>query len=331
MKKIKIIVGIDVSKATLDVFIHSAKKHFVVNNDSRGFAELIEIILSTCKCKINDLFICFENTGCYSKTLSVFLQSQAIDFVMAPAMDIKKSLGITRGKNDKVDAERIAVYAYEKFERLKPTVLPNEKIARIKSLLSLRERLIKHRTANKNGICDLNDCYSEGETDFIRNIQLQLIEDYSKKINEIEKEIIRVIESEEEMKRNFMLIMTVRGVGKVLAFYCIACSENFTTFNNPRSFACYAGIAPFASSSGTVTGKSKVHPFANKLLKSILHMASISVIRLPGEFKLYYQKRIATGKSKMSSLNVIRNKIVFRIFAVVKRGSPYVDVYKYAS
>lgn len=331
MKKNRIIIGIDVSKATLDCYIHSIALHFVVENSPTGFVLLLETALTKTKCKKEDLFICFENTGKYSKRLSVFLNSQQISFAMVPALEIKKSLGITRGKNDKVDSRRIANYAYEKKEKLTPTILPGEKIDKIKSLLSLREKLLKHRTAYKNGISDLHDCYREGETGMIKEIQQRLIDAVNDEISKIETEIEAIIKCDASMCRNFELILSVRAIGKIVGFYLIAYTENFTSFIDARSFACFAGIAPFANSSGTVTGKSRVHPYANKQLKSLLSMAAMCAIQIKGEYSEYYKRRIEAGKNKMSTLNIIRNKIVFRVFAVVKRGSPYVDLYKFAA
>ena len=168
MKKKQVIIGIDVSKDTLDVFIHGVNHYFVVENNPKGFVVLLETVLKVTNCNKEDLFFCFENTGKYSRMLSVFLHTQGITFVMEPALQIKKSLGLTRGKNDKIDSRRIALYAYEKRESLIPTVLPGEKIDQIKSLLSLREKLIKHRTAYKNGLTDLYDCYKEGENNTIK-------------------------------------------------------------------------------------------------------------------------------------------------------------------
>jgi len=332
MKKKQIIIGIDVSKAILDVFIHSFNYHFIVENDPKGFVILLETICKICNCKKEDLFFCFENTGKYSRMLSVFLHTQEITFVMAPALEIKKSLGITRGKNDKVDARRIALYAFEKKERLVPTVLPGEKIDRIKMLLSLREKLIKHRTAYKNGITDLHDCYIEGETRMIKEIQQRLINNINTEIEAIEKEIFVIIEKDHSMHKNFKLILSVRGIGKIIAFYFIAYTANFTLFANARAFACYCGIAPFENSSGTIIGKPRVHHYANKQLKALLNLAAMSAIQMKGEYRQYYNKRInELGMNKMSTLNIIRNKLVFRVFAVVNRGTPYVDLYKFAA
>jgi transposase len=332
MKKKRIIIGIDVSKATLDAFIYNIKHGFIVVNGSKGFAEMLEIICTKANCKTTDLFFCFENTGKYSRMLSVFLHTHNIAFAMVSALEIKKSLGITRGKNDKVDAQRIALYAVEKVERLKPTILPGEIIDSIRDLLSLREKLIRHRTAYKNGITDLNDCYRVGETFIIKDCQERMIRSLDAEILMIEGQIDLLIKSDPSMIKNFTLLLSVKGIGKILGFYLIAFTANFTLFATARAFACYCGIAPFGYSSGTIIGKTRVHPFANKQLKSLLNMAALSVITRRGEHRDYYNKRVnELGKNKMSTLNIIRNKVLFRAFAVVNRQTPYVDINRYAA
>jgi transposase len=332
MKNKQVVIGIDVSKATLDVFVYGSRDHFVVDNGPRGFSTLLETVIKGARCRKDDLFFCFENTGKYSKMLSVFLHTQSIPFVMESALKIKRSLGVTRGKSDKVDARRIALYAYEKRERLSPTVLPGAEIDQLKSLLSLREKLIKHRTAYKNGISDLNDCYKEGENKAILEVQQRLISSLNQEVAEVERQIHAVIQGDDSMLKNFNLILSVKGVGKVLAFYLIAYTANFTLFGSARAFACYAGIAPFEYSSGTVKGVPRVHPLANKLLKSLLNLAAMSAIQQKGEYQQYYYKRTnELGKNKMSTLNIIRNKLVYRVFAVINRGTPYVDLLKFAA
>jgi transposase len=332
MKKNLIIVGIDVSKATLDCFIRgSVSKHFTVANNSKGFVILLETVIKSANCRKENLLICFENTGKYSKMLSVFLHTQEIPFAMVPALEIKKSLGITRGKNDKVDARRIALYAHQKRDQLTLTILPGEKIERLKSLLSLREKLVKHRTAYKNGLSDLNDCYQEGETTFLRDSQQRMIVVLNEEIETVENEIETIIIQDRSMSKNFELILSVRGIGKIVGFYLIAFTANFTSFIDARPFACYCGVAPFADSSGKVIGKARVHPLANRQLKSLLNMAAMSAIQLKGEYRIYYKKRIESGKNKMSTINIVRNKLLSRVFAVVKRGSPYVDLFKFVA
>lgn len=331
MKKKLFVIGIDISKDKLDVYFYETGLHFIVSNDFKGFAKLTEMIMNNSKCNKKHILICFENTGKYSKQLSVYLAEQDIPFVMSPALAIKKSLGLVRGKDDKIDSKRIATYAYEKQDKLVPTKLPGYKIDQMKSLIQLREKLIRHRTAYKNGIKDLKDCYIEGETDFIRQIQESMIDQLSERIDQIEDRLKSIINEDEAMKKNFSLLLSIQGIGKITAFFLITYTANFTLFNNWRSFACYCGTAPFPYSSGTMVGKSRVHKFANKKLKSLLDLISKSALRY-GEFKSYYNRRInLQGKNKMSTINIIRNKMIARAFAVVNRGTPFVDFYKFAA
>ena len=329
--KNKEFIGIDVSKNVLDVYILSLQFHFTIDNNPTGFAKLLEICFGKLKNR-EDIFFCFENTGRYSRLLSIFLSENSIPFSMVNAMEIKKSMGLKRGKSDKKDAKTIAVYAWKNRDQIQPTTLHSPEIGQLKQLLGLRDKLIKHRTAYKNAISDLQDCFMDGENDFIRSTQKRLIEQLNIEILNVENQIELIFQSMPKWNFNYHLIQTIRGIGPVLAKYIMIYTENFTLFNDPRKFACFAGIAPFEYSSGTsVKGRTRVHPLANKHLKSLLNIAAMGAIQLDGEYKSYYKRRTAEGKNKMSTLNIIRNKLVFRIFAVAKRGTPYVDLYRFAA
>ena len=70
---------------------------------------------------------------------------------------------------------------------------------------------------------------------------------------------------------------------------------------------------------------------ANKRIKSLLDLCAKTAIQCNPEMKVYYNKRVNEGKNKMSTINIIRNKLLSRIFAVVNRSTPYVDTMKYAA
>lgn len=330
--KNKKLIGIDVSKNVLDAFILGPDYHFTVDNSPVGFAKLLETCCLKLACKKDQLYFCFEHTGRYSWLLSIFLSECSITYTKVPAMDIKQSRGMTRGKSDKKDAQMIARYAYRKRDELRPTELHSPELAELRQLLSLRNKLIRHRTAYKNSIKDLHDCFIEGETEFIRITQERLIKNINIEIDNVEGQIDTIINSIPGWKANFKLMQTVKGIGPVVSRYIIIYTENFTRFTDPKKFACYAGIAPFEYSSGTsIKGKTRLHPCANKQLKSLLNIAAMGAVRLKGEYKTYYERRTAEGKNKMSTLNIIRNKLLFRIFAVVKRQTPYVDLTMFAA
>ena len=114
--------------------------------------------------------------------------------------------------------------------------------------------------------------------------------------------------------------------------FLITYTNAFTKFKDARKFASFCGIAPFPNSSGTsIRGTTKVSHLANKKIKSLLDLCAKSAIQYNPEMKVYYHKRIEKGKNKMSTINIIRNKIVSRVFAVVKRQTPYVNTMKFAA
>ncbi len=330
--KNKQIVGIDVSKNSLDVFILKSNHYFQVANNPEGFVKLLQeatMVLSQSK---DLLHFCFENTGCYSRQLSVFFQNAGISFTALDALDLKRSMGLTRSKSDKKDARVIALYAWRRRDELISTKLPDPVMDQLKALLGHREMLIKHRTAFKNANKGFHDSYLENEYEYLRESHHIMLNQLSFEIDNVEAGILKIIKANSELKRSYDLLLSVKGIGKVLAAYLISLTNNFTKFDTPRKFACYAGIAPFEYSSGTsVKGRTKVHACANKQIKSLLNMAAMASIQLAGEYKIYYSRRVAAGKNKMSTLNIIRNKLVFRAFAVVKRGTPYVDLSSFAA
>jgi hypothetical protein len=70
---------------------------------------------------------------------------------------------------------------------------------------------------------------------------------------------------------------------------------------------------------------------ANKKLKSLLSACAVSAIKTDPEMKVYYNRRTEAGINKMNTINVVRNKLLARVFAVVKRGTPYVKMFRYAA
>ena len=136
----------------------------------------------------------------------------------------------------------------------------------------------------------------------------------------------------EALKQNFHLLQSIKGVGKILALTTIIKTLNFTRFANARKFACFCGTAPFPHDSGTtIKRKARVSHLADKQMKTLLDLSAKSAIQYDKELREYYLKRTEDGKSKMSTLNVVRNKILYRMFAVIKRQTPFLENYLQAA
>ena len=325
-------VGIDISKLTFDVRIHSSQFYQQFENSNKGFVKLLKWVYKNSSFSKENILFIFEHTGLYSHQLAVYLTEQEVSFSLVPGLEIKRSLGIVRGKNDKVDATKIALYAYRLRDEIEPTILPSEQIQELKSLLSLRERIVKQRAGYKACLKEQKRILSKGKNLVLLNSQEKIINHLSKHIESIEKEMQKIIKSDELLNMQFKLIISIKGVGKQTALFIIAYTHGFTKFKTWRKFASYCGIAPFPNSSGTsIRGRTKVSNLANKKIKSLFDLCAKSAIQHSPEMKTFYNKRVDEGKNKMSTINIVRNKLLSRIFAVIERQTPYVDIMKYAA
>ena len=122
------------------------------------------------------------------------------------------------------------------------------------------------------------------------------------------------------------LIKSIPGIGEQTALNFVVYTRNFTAFDTANHLACYAGVAPFPDESGTIVRRAKISGFANKKLKRLLHLAAMAAIRVQGELRNYYIRKVSEGKNKMLVLNNVRNKLIHRMFAVLERQEPYVSV-----
>lgn len=325
-------IGVDISKKVIDTHIYKKDLHRQFENNKKGFKQMAKWVEKNSEVLKENLMVAMEHTGLYCHNLSLFLSETNFNYVILPGLEIKQSMGMVRGKNDKVDAKRIAQYAYEKRERIKSHVQSSECILKLKQLFSLRERMVKQRAGYKTSLKEQMGILSKSDYKLLFNTQKGLIKYLTKEIKIIENEIESTIIENKDLKSQYDLIITIKGVGKQTALYMIVFTEGFKKFDSWRKFASYCGVAPFQNTSGSsIRGRTKVSHLANKKIKTLLDLCAKSSIQYNEEMKLYYQKRIALGKNKMSTINIIRNKILARIFAVILRKSPYVDLMKYAA
>jgi len=324
-------LGIDVSKKTIDANLHLNGAHRVFDNTVKGFKALLSWAKKKTGLKLGHILICFEHTGLYSLPLATFLDKQQISFSMVAGLEIKRSLGIVRGKNDKIDAKRIADYAYLRRGQMTPFALPSKNVLKLQKFLSLRDKLVAQKAGFMATVGESKAMLIQKDFGSCMSIQKKMINYLNKQINIIEQEIMQTIDGDQTMKELYELVVSVKGVGFVIGVNFLVTTNCFMSFKDSRKYACYAGIAPFKKQSGTsVNTKSRVSHYANKNMKALLNMGARSAIQTDQELKAYYQRRVESGKSKMSTMNIVRNKIVHRVFAVVNRGTPYVPLYQHA-
>lgn len=327
MQNLQHIVGADLSKKTIDLFCHS---HLRIENNNTGFKLMVRWFKEQ-NIGLSQVTIVMEHTGLYSYLFENFLHEKHIAFSKVPAFAVKHSLGIVRGKSDKIDARRLAGYGHKQKENLILEPVVSKELQRLQLLHSTRERLVKHRAALINAIKEYQNIGLNPKDSLMRS-QLNLIHQYEKQIAMLQNEMDQLIAANPSISQNHSLLQSIKGVGKVLSTATIIRTRNFTRFVNARKFGCFCGTAPFEHTSGTsIRGKTKVSHFADKTMKTLLDLSAKSAIQYDKELREYYLRRIAMGKSKMSTINIVRNKILYRMFAVIKRQTPYVENYQQAA
>ena len=254
MKKYFVLVGIDVSKSHLDSYVMAGivEEHKRFENTRAGIRALIKHASSIETSNGSEVLFCMEHTGVYAMPLCNELADQELDYALVPAIEIKRSMGLKRGKNDKADAKAIAKYALLHQHEIKLYSLPEKALLKLKLMLSHRERLLE---ARKTFMVAANETKSFLEKDICKEVTAdsnRMVVYFNKKIEKIEKSIMEVISNDQELKKTYDLVTSVPGVGMQIALSLIVTTRCFSAFKDSRQMACYAGVAPFEYRSGSI-------------------------------------------------------------------------------
>ena len=316
----KVFIGVDVSKLTLDLFVKSNKleQHYQIKNEVKAISKFIKSFKDE-----SNIIIAMENTGRYNFALYEVLASTKIAVYVINALHLKRSFGLVRGKNDRIDSQRICTFIERNFMDLELWNAGSIEIQKLSLLNAERRHRVKIRTGLQIQTKDAEQLKNIADKDVIeQNKQLILFLD--ELIKSIEGKILELINSNEQLRSQYKRIQTIPGVGKVLATLMIIKTKGFSDIKSARKMACYAGVAPFEYSSGSsIFRKPRVSTIADKELKKVLHLAALSTIRLNNDLAEYYKRKVEQGKNKMSVINAIRNKIIHRIYALIKNEAVY--------
>lgn len=330
MKK-KWFIGIDVSKLTLDVVSYDGKSkpvaadYLQVKNDSEGFQELLTWMRER-GIRRSSLVVGLEHTGIYSMDISLFLERKGFDYCLFNPIHLKRSMGLVRGKSDRVDAYRIAYYTYLHRDELTYSHISDHSILALKQLLSERKLYVEQAAAHKALITD-----HKGRKESARDRRCEeTIKYMESQIELIEKEIMGIIKEDPALMRNYGFIVSVKGIGFVNAVNFIVHTNNFQSFDNARQYACYTGIAPFEYSSGSsVRGRTKVSKMGARQVKADLTQAARSAVQYDPELSAYYIRKVAEGKAHGSVMNAVKFKLVVRVFSVIREQRNYLNPEEY--
>jgi len=319
MKKLKFI-GVDISKATLDICLLDEQiQHVQIANERKAIRKFIATFKDQ-----EQICIGMENTGRYSVTLLSELASQCFTVYVIAPLHLAKSIGLSRGKNDKIDAQRIAMFTSKNYTDLRPWQPQRQVVTQLQLLLTERKRLVSWISELKTSVKELAVFEKSFALKTALSANKQMMKAAEKNMGKVDMAIDELIKNDPQLAAQASHITSVGGVGRVLCCYLIVRTNEFKNINEPRKLACYAGVVPFEHTSGSsIRGRTRLSYYADKELKKLLHLSAMSVIRLKGELRDYYQRKVAEGKNKMSVLNAVRNKLIHRICAVVNQKRNY--------
>ena len=322
------ILGIDVSKKTFDLsLVIDRDKQNVVYEQFENNAKSIRRIglwLKKYNIEWDRVLVCMEFTGIYNRPMLQFCTLKKIAVWMIMPIEIIRSMGIQRGKNDKIDSKKIDMYAILHHDKIKVWQPVSKNIVLLKDLLALRQRLIK---VSKILLQPINELKAIKDKVAAKETEVHCkssIEQLKKELHKTEARIKKIITEDEVLQKNYNLLLTIPGIGAYTALDLVCYTNNFEYYQEAKQLACYAGTAPFEHSSGTsVRGKTRVSKMANQSLKTNLTLGAWSVIRTKGFLRKYYERKLDEGKAKMLVVNAVRNKLLHIASAVIKNQMPF--------
>lgn len=331
----KILIGIDVSKETIAVsvifpemtgFMPEVVNYNEFKNDKSGFRSMVTAVRKTAgDVKPEEWLFCCETTGAYDRALCDYLYGRGFDIWRENALRIRWSRGLVRGKDDKTDSRMIAEYAWRHSDKVQLYVSPSPVIVQLKALYKYREHLVDEKKAKAVRANEIKATAANlPAIRFMYNDSMKEVARLEASIKECEKQIEQLISSDEEIKRNYDHITSIKGVKIVTATGLIIYSNNFKSLVNARQASSYCGCASFYEDSGTsVHKKVDTRHLCNRRMKSVLTMAARSAITSVPEIAAYAARMNARGKEWGIVLNNVRNKLLHIIYSLIQNDCDY--------
>ncbi|MEM6723262.1 MAG: IS110 family transposase [Bacteroidota bacterium] len=327
-------VGVDMGKTTFAYCVLDKQLRVLLEGQIDNHAAQIEHFCSYLKQalpidSISQLFLCLEHTGSYSKPLIRHWVSCSGRFDMVAAAQVSQLLTGSLGwsdKNDAIDARRIAEYGIRFKDKLQPKQLDDASLEALQFFQRQRERLKQAYNLIKVSIQEAKGFHRDQIVQHAERIQQQSLQQLKKAIKAVELQLTTIIDQDPQLAQWFQLMISVEGVGPVTAREILIATNGFTKFqpHQAKKFARYAGVVPLEWSSGsTLKRRPKTTKKANRKLKPLLTMGATSLVDKPSQLGQYYRRKVAEGKHHCSIINAMRNKIILRVFAVVRNQTMY--------
>ena len=337
----KIVVGIDISKEKIDASAIDVRDgqiglvklgYQVFENRPMGFRRMIvwakRLIKGT---RHEDVLFCCETTGGYDRALCDYVYAKGLDIWRESALQIKRSMGVRKGKDDKADSLMIAEYAMRHMDKAVFYETPSEAVRELKTLFLYRYKLVQEKTEKTVRMKEMEATAAKSKSmTFILRDARKSIKAIDKSIKECERQILQIYSDNENLKKNYDHINSVSGIGIVNATAFIAYTNNFANFTTANKIASYWNCASFRERSGTsVDKKAYVKCYSSSLLKAYLTQAAECTVKNHGIYHDYYLRLNAAGKPYGVIINNVRNKLIHMVFSLVNNDMDYEENHEF--
>ena len=291
-------VGVDIASTSFMACVGTTPWKLTVQpvkfeNDEDGFVAFLGW-LKAHNLSPEGTVVCMEATGVYSEGLAYFLHASGYSVAVEPPLNIQRKFPVNASKADELDCQYIAEYAYRYMDKLSIWKPRAEILEQVKVLLTTRQHFSVQLTGHKNALHAVKR--KKVSSELAKQAHQTMIEQITKQIKAIDKEIRRLIDSDPTFKQTLLLLLSVPGIGLQLAAHLlIIMQENL----DPRMLAAFIGICPIKHQSGSsVYSTPTSRHYGPPILRKLLYLAACSVRTHTKPFQQYFFRKVAQGKHK---------------------------------
>jgi transposase len=305
----QVFVGIDVSKARLDVACRPDGAAFSEANEPRAIVRVVERLRA-----IGPALIVLEATGGLEVPVAVALAAAGLAVAVVNPRQVRDFARATGrlAKTDRIDAAVLAHFA----DAIRPEVrpLPDDEARRLEALVTRRRQLIEMRTAERNRLG------SATAPAVRRNLEAHIAY-LTVQVEDLDKDLARAVEDSPCWKAKDDLLRGVPGIGGVVSRTLLAMLPELGTLSNKRIGA-LVGLAPVARDSGTLHGRRCIAGGRGPV-RAVLYMAALTAKRHNPVLRAFYDRLIAAGKATKVALTAVMRKLLTIINAMVRHNQPW--------
>lgn len=306
--RVEIFVGIDVSKAWLDVAVHEHQETTRFRNDEAGIGDLVQALK-----RLKPDLLVLEPTGGFEMLVVAELSQADLPVAVVNGKRIRDFAKATGrlAKTDKLDARVLAHFA----AALRPEVrsLRTEEEEQLAALLLRRRQIVDMLTVEKNRLVTVR---ANLRADLEAHIQW-----LSNHLHELDQEIAQFVKGSPLWHQKDALLQSVPGVGPLTAATMLGMLPELGQLNR-QQIAALVGVAPFNKDTGGKKGKRRI--FGGRAdVRSVLYMAALSAKKHNPLIRKFYERLIRHGKEKKVALTACMRKLLVILNAMVRTNQPW--------